>query len=1189
MAAKFVELLQQYAKRRSIDTSREKGPGSFQDLIWKDIEIIFKELMIYKRGSEPSINTLCYHRGKINGRQLKGHVQRAFCVDIMRVFFFMDGIKSTTGAGSVLNNEEDELVQYLRCIIGSVYLLKWSKDKCHMEGVIDYVRDAMRGMVMLYAASGGSDKCHWIDMEHIGVGGRIVAAEVEKWMDQNKGRTRKIERGIKICSQEKNRGKHTSEGRSNTGTGISVLLKEKDEGQIRKFIDEEKHMPKEVAQEIIRKVVSGQLDAKKLQEKISEGVRDGWSTGKSTEVNGQPTRGPDAESKVTQTKGGISGPVHTSTTSPPTRSGNGPVDESTTVSKPATDKPSTHEPATAATPSAQVPTASDQSNKTGQDSSPKASGKEKASNGPQGTGTTPSGTSADTSNLGRADVTPGRKDGGSQPQAPASPVLPAAPPPPAPPPEPAPEEGKNGAQGDAAPAPPAGAELGRKGDAGPAGPQGETGAEGEAGPTGPQADPASGAAAGQAPDSKEPRQPGSSAVEDYKSICEHTDSGPQSTTVISSGDSSVSITPVTYTYGAAAPCKFLQELAQQEERAKSTPKTVENTKNATRDRAPSGETNVQDKKTDVKVVETPEDKSREGTKGEPAAPQAAAAPAQPSSGGKATPTTVTTGDSVHGDPQKPSAGTNPGATVGTSTDSSGIWTIDLEDKELWGIGSGKTVSGTCRTSGTGTTRPDGKPDDSGRGGRRGASGSSQGQPPNKAKDDYPFDFDNMLSTKAGSPVGGYVPPTLDPGTHNTTPGEILHRPAYSGPVAPDLTGPILTATTPILFFLSAVTVAFLGYSLWKYFAHLAKRRRTFRTVRDVPSPPLDEEILDHLQRGDLPPPDYGYTMVMDRRPASTSDRRRRRKPRVNRRTIIELHLEVLNECEATEWENVKDDYWQIVVHEFAQELMRDDDTNNTILDVSTSDQDLPGTTVSYTDSDGTDICPPHDPDPWSCMETMQFDTDPCPDDDPDPWSCMETIQLDEEQHSYPCPYSPGTEIPESESTKWIPWIEHNKYLLRQCTGETWFLQLTADWKQYLREHMVANGASGEHRKAATLERKNLDLWRQWTAQQHRQMSMYGQEAWFKHLLDNIAEETVSDTGEVPRVETHLEVEKVMAAQDILIVRVAPRTQLHQAPHMKKPLTAKIWILILALVIEQCEIERRAQEKELYVDNLLEKL
>ncbi|KJP85012.1 hypothetical protein AK88_05354 [Plasmodium fragile] len=47
--------------------------------------------------------------------------------------------------------------------------------------------------------------------------------------------------------------------------------------------------------------------------------------------------------------------------------------------------------------------------------------------------------------------------------------------------------------------------------------------------------------------------------------------------------------------------------------------------------------------------------------------------------------------------------------------------------------------------------------------------------------------------------------------------------------------------------------------------------------------------------------------------------------------LWKLHLEVLNECEAAEWQNVKHDYWQILVEQFAQELMRDDPRNNNIL------------------------------------------------------------------------------------------------------------------------------------------------------------------------------------------------------------------------------------------------------------------
>ncbi|KJP85341.1 hypothetical protein AK88_05045 [Plasmodium fragile] len=213
---------------------------------------------------------------------------------------------------------------------------------------------------------------------------------------------------------------------------------------------------------------------------------------------------------------------------------------------------------------------------------------------------------------------------------------------------------------------------------------------------------------------------------------------------------------------------------------------------------------------------------------------------------------------------------------------------------------------------------------------------------------------------------------------------------------------------------AVVGIGLIAFFLWKYFAHLAKRRRKFRTVRDVPSPPLDEDILDHLQRGELPPLDYGYTMIRDSQPASISARRRRQ-PRVHKRTIIELHLEVLNECEVTEWQNVKDDYLQIVVQAFAQDLLRDDDTNNSILGVSTSDQGPPGTHVSSTVDQSTDIertdasaRNAEHPDPWRCMETIQLQTDPCRpnEDNHDPWSCMENIELERDR----CP--PNEEDPD---------------------------------------------------------------------------------------------------------------------------------------------------------------------------------
>ncbi|KJP85620.1 hypothetical protein AK88_04733 [Plasmodium fragile] len=423
---------------------------------------------------------------------------------------------------------------------------------------------------------------------------------------------------------------------------------------------------------------------------------------------------------------------------------------------------------------------------------------------------------------------------------------------------------------------------------------------------------------------------------------------------------------------------------------------------------------------------------------------------------------------------------------------------------------------------------------------------------------------------------------------------------------PGLTLDKVTPYTPIIIPV-LVGIFILIFLPSKYFALLGKRKRTrYRTIRDVPSPPLDEEILQHLQRGDLPPPDYGYTMVTDRQPGRLRARRRRRHPRVHKLTIIELHLEVLHECEATAWENVQDDYLHILVEEF----MGGNNGHSSSLDAATTNQGLSGTNVSFalhppTDFDGTDACPRNaddpdpckcmetiqlardrsppnedDPDPWSCMETIPLETDRSPPNEDDPWSCMEHIQLDAEQsRSQP---AATREMRAPDHTNWINWIDRHKHMLRECTRKPWFNALKSEWKQYYQQH-APNEASGVNRTAAFMDSKK-HAWKEWVAQQHQQMSTYSEEEWFKHLLENIEEETLPEKGEVLRVE------KVMGAEDMLIVRDLPRPQtLHQDAHTKNHFIAKLWILLLATVIQQCDSDQNVQEKELYVDRLLQNL
>ncbi|KJP85385.1 hypothetical protein AK88_04985 [Plasmodium fragile] len=518
-------------------------------------------------------------------------------------------------------------------------------------------------------------------------------------------------------------------------------------------------------------------------------------------------------------------------------------------------------------------------------------------------------------------------------------------------------------------------------------------------------------------------------------------------------------------------------------------------------------------------------------------------------------------DGTNDDPPPQPPNTNPLETVGPNPDdkSYGIDIPGLTEKPCY------QENNTC-SSGTGNSNIQ----------VTGGLPGVQSPPAGTKKGDFELQLTQL--TGISSVTRSFAPPNVEDVTLNEDNENLLKTgpPSGDGPLFPDLTDTVLTATTPILFFLTAAIVALLGYSLWKYFAYLGtKRRRTYRTVRDVPSPPLDEQILDHLQRGDLPPPlHYGYTMSRERRRDKFADRRRR-PPCVHKRTIIELHLEVLHECEAAEWENVKDDYLQILVEEF----MGGNNGHSSFPNADTPNEGLSGSNVSSTDSDGTDPSAPNE-------------------DDPDPWSCMESIQLEQDDTPSSLAYcsDPGNANLTPDHTNWINWIDRNKHLLQDCTTQPWFLELKAEWKQYLRDHMLAtedNGVSaqrelGEHANIPSVEMKQ-DAWKQWVAKQHALMNTYSAQVWFQHLLNNVHEETVPQKGEVSVVEKDLKVETVNAAH-VLRARDIPGPQtLHQDAHTKKHLLAKLWILLLASVIEQCEIERSVQDRESYVDALLHQL
>ncbi|ANQ08417.1 SICA antigen [Plasmodium coatneyi] len=104
-----------------------------------------------------------------------------------------------------------------------------------------------------------------------------------------------------------------------------------------------------------------------------------------------------------------------------------------------------------------------------------------------------------------------------------------------------------------------------------------------------------------------------------------------------------------------------------------------------------------------------------------------------------------------------------------------------------------------------------------------------------------------------------------------------------------------------------------------YFVMLGKRRKRYKRAHQVRGPlPLEQQIVDHVD--DVGP--HEYYLVKERKPHSTSIKRRKKRgvgrcragrhPGVRRRMIIDIHLEVLNECQKMDLHSTKEDFFEIL-------------------------------------------------------------------------------------------------------------------------------------------------------------------------------------------------------------------------------------------------------------------------------------
>ncbi|SBO29202.1 SICAvar, type I [Plasmodium knowlesi strain H] len=129
-------------------------------------------------------------------------------------------------------------------------------------------------------------------------------------------------------------------------------------------------------------------------------------------------------------------------------------------------------------------------------------------------------------------------------------------------------------------------------------------------------------------------------------------------------------------------------------------------------------------------------------------------------------------------------------------------------------------------------------------------------------------------------------------------------------VCPILLTDILTPFLPLAPV--SIGLSAMAYYLWKYFGPLGKGGPRFRrSPADIPGPSVQEQVLDHVQQDSS----HEYRLVKERKPRSAPTRTKR-SGRANRRTIIEIHFEVLDECQKGDTQLNQKDFLELLVREF---------------------------------------------------------------------------------------------------------------------------------------------------------------------------------------------------------------------------------------------------------------------------------
>ncbi|KJP85744.1 hypothetical protein AK88_04614 [Plasmodium fragile] len=241
----FAHLLAQYVLQRQLRSDQDDtdtGLGSFSVTVWQDIERIFKVLSSNLMKPNDYNTAICQQAfpASITHYQAK----RAVCRQMVNIFLFMDGIHRENMQWNVRSTQghNGTFEKYVRCIMGNVALIELFWNNCEKKEMLETVSMYMHAWRQATEYNDNSGWCNALDYNTLVVGTKYVGLTMAEWIrswkhENQKGRVG-THRSVGACAGLKAGGTTSNNASSEPKTPIVRIFHEGEADNVHKAVEQ---------------------------------------------------------------------------------------------------------------------------------------------------------------------------------------------------------------------------------------------------------------------------------------------------------------------------------------------------------------------------------------------------------------------------------------------------------------------------------------------------------------------------------------------------------------------------------------------------------------------------------------------------------------------------------------------------------------------------------------------------------------------------------------------------------------------------------------------------------------------------------------------------------------------------------------------------------------------------------------